>query len=135
VGSSRGLDSTILQGQWFLDDASNQFQTNTVNDATGQTNIVTYAHGMRQMITLAQTDSIFSIDDSSPQKIPPGAVMDINNLSSKSIPLYLNSALTRGPVTVANGQTFTANWNGLQWTTNSLADVLPAPTGLAIQMQ
>jgi hypothetical protein len=135
VSDGSGLDSHLASGQWFLDDASDQFTTNTINDSVGMSNTLSYAYGMKWQINDAKPASVFVIDDANPQKIPPGAVMNIKNLSSISIPLYFNSALTLEPVTMANGQTIVANWNGSQWTTNSVADELPVPLGLAVRLQ
>ncbi|KAB1900848.1 hypothetical protein, partial [Micromonospora sp. AMSO31t] len=58
-----GLDSSLLKGQWFGDDASNQYPAWDLYDDVGRTNTISYAHGMRQRTWVNVTNSVLVLED------------------------------------------------------------------------
>src|SRR5262249_16983419 len=63
TGFSGGVNSTLLSGQWYPDDASNQFPPHNNTDNTGQTNFISYAFGMRHRVAVSRTNSVWVLDD------------------------------------------------------------------------
>ncbi len=127
-----GLVSGNLVGQWFLDEPSNQFPSTQTYDATGRTNILTYATGMRQQITAVVPNSVFVLDDTHPQQVPPGAVLDIQNVGTFPVTLYASASMTGLPITLTNGFTATSAWTNGAWNLSGNLAALPAPTNLHI---
>ena len=61
--------------------------------SSGQTNIITYAHGMRQRLIGSHTNSIFALDDVQPEKIPSGARLQLSFAGKHPALLYLSTNL------------------------------------------
>ncbi len=78
-GQRGGLNSQALLGQWYLDDLSNDFPPWHDNDTVGQTNIITYALGMRHETWTSVTNSVYVIDTQHAAQIPPGAKLLITH--------------------------------------------------------
>ena len=110
-----GLQSGQLQGQWFLDDFSNQFPPWQDSGSAGQTNMITYANGMRQQVWVNVTNSIFALDDTHPLQMPPGAMMIVANASTPSVALYPSASLAGSPLTLTNANTITFAWTSSAW--------------------
>ena len=133
TGLSYGLNSTLLSGQFFIDDASNQFPPNAINDTVGQTNLISYMYGMRQQIAGARNNSIFALDDTHPLQIPPGARLQITNTTQLSEPLYLSASLSGQPVIMAPSVLTVAQWaNGAWQVASQTLTTLPAPSDLHV---
>lgn len=130
VNSPHGLDSTLLTGQWYKDDASNLFPPYPVNDNTGQTNVLSYNRGMNFTIRTVKTNSIFVIDDSHPQQIPQGAVMVIKYAGLPPTPLSSSSLIALAPVSMTNGYSAMFQWTNGVWKLISPFSALLPPTGL-----
>jgi hypothetical protein len=116
-----GLNSSLLTGQWYLDDVSNRFPAYGQTDNAGKTNTISYIFGMRQQISTSRTNSIWVIDDTHPAQIPPGAVLQITHAGSCPAPLYFSAAMSGTPTVLTTGQTVTCLW------TNGLWANLPQP--------
>jgi hypothetical protein len=102
-----------------------------VRDIIGQTNSLSYTNGSRfQIWYTALPQTAYALSDADSNQIPAGAQMAIfnNNYNSTPMPVFLNSARTRGPVIVTNGQTQTFSWTNGAW--QSVVAV-PAPPVLA----
>jgi hypothetical protein len=114
--STGGLLSQDMEGQWFLDDASNRLNPTQENASADKTNIISYSFGMRHITAAAVADSAFALDDSQPQKIPSGARMLINHKGNLPARLYL-SAVKSGaePMILANGATVECEWANGVW--------------------
>jgi len=125
-----GLNSTIMTGQWYKDDASNLFPPYAVNDNTGQTNVLSYNRGMNFTIRTVKTNSVFVIDDFHPQQIPPGAVMMIKYAGLPPTPLSSASLISLAPVSMTNGYSASFQWTNDVWKVMSPFSVLSPPTGL-----
>lgn len=114
--ANAGLGNSQLKGQWFLDDLSNAFPPWTVNGSAGKTNVITYAHGMRQLIETTKTNSFFALDDSQPEKIPPGAVLQITFTGKHPAQLYFSTARADASTTMLqNGATVICVWTNGGW--------------------
>lgn len=88
--SSTGLAEGDLKGQWFRDDPSNEFPPREISGRSG-TNVISYIAGARQEITASKTNCIFALDDSQPERIPTGAVLQIMFEGKYAAPLYISS--------------------------------------------
>lgn len=112
------LNSTVLQGQYYTDDLSNDFPPYTVQDNVGGTNVVTYKYGarakVRNYIWGGATNSVFVLDDTAPLKIPVGAKLFVTNSGNQST-LYTSSAMNRNPITMTNGFFITFQWTNGGW--------------------
>jgi len=110
------LSSGRLEGQYFLDDLSNTFPFQQSYDPVGQTNIITYATGIRQQISTANTNSVYLLDDHSPLQIPPTARLVITNLANLPVSLYSSSTSPLGPpVQLSNGDGVEFDWLNGRW--------------------
>jgi hypothetical protein len=121
------IDGRTLAGQWFLDDASNLFPPWSQTDSTGKTNTITYATGMKQQITPYVTNSVWAIDDAHPQKIPPGAVLQITHTGNFPAPVFASTTKIVLPTVLTPGQMVMYRWTNSVWKKISF---LIAPTGL-----
>ena len=111
-----GLNSATLVGQWYKDDASNVFLTNSVNDTLGHTNLVTYAYGMNEIIHTTSAGAQFVLDDVATYQVPPSTVLVVRHTSAFSVPLYYSS--TNYPGTrklIGAGVSDSFTWNGTAW--------------------
>jgi hypothetical protein len=109
-------------GQYVLVDTNNLYYS-PIYDSTGKTNYISYANGSRfEVIYPFHAGTVYALTDTNANQIPAGAQILIlnSNTSSASIPVYLNSALTRGPINVASGQTFIASWTNGVWMSPSI---------------
>jgi hypothetical protein len=115
--ANAGLWSDQLKGQWFLDDASNAFPPWAVNGSSGKTNVITYAHGMRQQIAASKTNCVFALDDSQPERIPAGAIMEITNNGKIAAPVYFSATRANGGsrTTLQGNEVVTCVWTNGIW--------------------
>ena len=112
-----GFGGSRLTGQWFLDDPSNHYPPTHIDNWQGITNILTYANGFRQGAYPTKSNSIFLIDDASPEKIPRGAMMTITNQGNHPIPIYLSSthpAQSHDDILMPSN-TITCTWTNGEW--------------------
>ena len=119
VSSGIGLgNGGTFMGQWFFDSLSDQFSHYRNSDFVGVNNTISYANGARQQI-FGKANSVYLIDDTQPAKIPPGAQMVIENVSliPSKIPVYLDAAMTKGPITMSYGQSLPVQWTNNAWVT------------------
>jgi Right handed beta helix region len=112
-----GFGGSRLTGQWFLDDPSNHYPPTHIDNWQGITNIMTYANGVRQGAYPTKSNSVFLIDDASPEKIPSGAMMTISNQGNHPTPLYLSSthpAQSHDDILMPSN-TITCTWTNGEW--------------------
>lgn len=114
------IDGKSLAGQWFLDDLSNQFPPWSQTDSIGKTNTITYARGMRQQITPYVINSVWVIDDAQPQKIPPGAVLQITHTGNFPATLFASTTKIGFPTVLIPGQMAMYRWTNSVWKKVSL---------------
>ena len=116
-GFTTGLRGVRLQGQWYLDDSSNQFPPHVISDSVGTSNTITYAFGRFQQTSTSKTNSTFWIDDSKSEKIPMGAVLQIAHKGKFAAPLYLSTTrFGDAPVTMSqDGCTIQCAWTNGVW--------------------
>jgi hypothetical protein len=111
------LASTRMTGQWFLDDPSNDFPPNTIADNVGQTNIISYASGLRQLLWVPKANSVFLIDDTSPLQIPPGAQLRITNTGPSSAKVFFSRTNPSAPsVILPISSVLYCLWTNGNWT-------------------
>jgi hypothetical protein len=93
TNGASGFQGGRLTGQWFIDDPSNQYPPHPVSSYTNSNAVISYGDGGRQVAQLTKTNSAFLIDDSHPEKIPAGAVMQIGyrGNGTNGSPLFLSS--------------------------------------------
>jgi hypothetical protein len=133
VGGGSGLNSTTLTGQWYIDDGSNQFPPQFLPGVLGlETNLVSYARGMRFQTWVNVTNAVYAIDDAHPQQIPPGASLSIAHQGMYPVPVFLSSTLFRsGPSAIlTGGQALTFTWSNGAW--HLLQNSLLPPSGLLV---
>jgi hypothetical protein len=127
AGSGNIVFSTGADGSQFaLVDTNNLYYT-TISDSVGTTNDISYANGSRfKIINPFHSGTVYALVDTNASQMPAGAQILIqnNNTSSASIPVYLDSALTSGPVMVPNGLSRAFQWTNGAW---QLAAVPPSP--------
>jgi len=114
------VNSGFYGSPFSLIDTNNLYYID-IYDNVGITNYISYANGSRfEVVYPFQAGTVYALTDTNASQIPPGAQILIqnDNSSSNSIPVYLNSALTRGPVSVGYGQSLTATWSHGIWATN-----------------
>lgn len=134
--SIAGLNSTLLDGQWFKDDVSNSFTYRQNDDAVGVTNAISYKYGMRHKIQSQHANSVWTLDDTLPIRMPFGSVMVVTNsgvvagvtlyLSRTNYPSANSVSLSKG------GSEMLLYWNELtsMWQTNSMRNA--RSTGLRL---
>jgi hypothetical protein len=111
-----GLTSGSLQGQWFFDDPSNVFPPASDTDTVGQTNVITYAQGRLHNAWTAVTNSVFVLDDKSPQQIPPGAQLVIAHTGSHPATYYMSDTDTNAAgIVLMGGDTIDCQWSNGRW--------------------
>jgi hypothetical protein len=118
--------SGVYGGQYALIKTNNLYFTE-IYDLTGKTNSISYGNGSRfEVIYGFHQGTVYSLVDTNATQMPAGAMIELynNNTSSAAVPVYLNCALTRGPVMVSGGQTATFYWNQFSrvWSTNTVPD-------------
>jgi hypothetical protein len=95
-----------------------------------QTNLISYGKGPKQRLDYVATGNLFILDDSTPNQIPAGAYIEIDNHSNRWAAqnggiggdvMVSPSKNLSSFVPVANGQIITFNWSGSTWTTNAVA--------------
>jgi hypothetical protein len=123
-------------GQFASVGTNNNYWTRVfVNgDSDVYTNCVSYGNGSRWWLTYPYaTNASVVLVDTNGSQIPIGAQMLITNgnWSSANVPIYLNSAMTRGPVNLPYGQTFVASWTNGVWI-NISANGPAAPTNVRV---
>jgi hypothetical protein len=122
------INSQQLQGQWFLDNLSDNLPFNEAVGRQGATNTISYSYGARQSTWSQFANSAFQLDDTHPQQVPPGALMIVSNLvSSKMEELYPSSINLVAPIALTNGASVTFQWNNGSW---QLSSQLAPPTNL-----
>jgi hypothetical protein len=110
------LWSTQLTGQYYIDDLSNDFPPEQTSDSLGQTNVITYAHGMRHQVSAGSSQSRFVLDDTSPAQIPPGAQLQVQNTGQVPANLQFSSTNPASGTTIlTNGQTAVCIWTNGSW--------------------
>ena len=119
------LDSSQLNGQWFIDDISDRFLANGVIFSSAvQTNVISYCYGMRQAVYSNIPLGVGLLDTSQPARIPPQAELVITNAGADPVILYSSSSAPLGsPVTLPAGNCVIYAWSNGAW---NLAPV-PAP--------
>jgi hypothetical protein len=116
TASSMPLYSAGAEGQYFMDDISNIFPPFQDYDYVGQTNIVTYATGMRHEIWTAYTNSVYVVDDHFPLQLPPTARLVVTNTAKFPVPLYPSSTSPAGsPLQLSAGATVSFSWLNGRW--------------------
>ena len=129
-GIAYGVKSAQLGGQWYYDDASNQFPTK--EDFGGEaTNAVSYAYGRKHLLVATGTNVIYALDDTHPGLIPQGAEMEIVQAGKNPAKIELSQTISGSPLTMMPGQRMTFYWNGSGWTTNSVLAVAGPRTTVA----
>jgi hypothetical protein len=129
-GFGHGLDSRTLPGQWYLDDFSNIFPTNKVNDTVGKTNVITYAFGgIRQQTFTTKPNSVFLIDDTHPAQIPPNAALAITHTGNYPALLYFSASMSGTPIVLTNGQTVKFRWMHGSW---QIPSIVTSPSDLRV---
>jgi hypothetical protein len=121
------LWSDQLNGQYFIDDASNHFPPELTSDSVGQTNVITYAHGMRHQVSTVSSQSWFVLDDASPAQIPSGAMIQVQNTGQ--VPAHLQFSSTNpgsGATLLTNGQMAVCLWSNGGWSL-SVTGIYPTP--------
>lgn len=116
-----GLDGSRLTGEWFLDDLSDHFPPHPTGSSDHDTNIVSYAFGARQQTRATRNHSVFLIDDSQPDKIPPQAKMIIAHEGPISAPLFLSTSRSnQAPAIVMKaGSMVNCAWTNGSWKVSS----------------
>jgi hypothetical protein len=123
------VSSGLYGSQYILAETNNLYYT-TISDSVGTTNDISYANGSRfKIINPFHSGTVYALVDTNASQIPRGAQILIqnDNTSSASVPVYLNSALTRGPVTVPSGLS-----RSFQWTNGVWIDVVGPPSNLHV---
>jgi hypothetical protein len=117
IATQRGLDSTLLEGQWFPDHPTNQFPPHDNWDYAGGTNAITYAFGMRHTISVSQPGTIWALDDMHPSQMPPSASIGISNLSSQPLTVFLSKSAYPGggSAVIPAGSSIVARWSAAAW--------------------
>lgn len=127
-GLSYGLNSSLLSGQYYVDDLSNQFPACQMGDDIGRTNTITYALGMRHSLYTTVTNSVFVLDDTHPQQIPPGAQFLIRHKGKLPVQLFFSSTMTGNPMTFQPAYELMCQWTNGVWQSVSLSPI-PLPPG------
>jgi hypothetical protein len=123
----------LLQGQWFVDDVSNDLPLLQTTDSTSRSNVITYANGMRQETWVSQTNSVFALDDAHAKQIPSGARLILFHTGKFSATLRLSNTVPGGnPVTILTGTVVEFHWTGTQWVFSNSQPIPNAPTNFRL---
>ena len=98
--------------------------------SNGSINALSYGGGSRWKCSEPYYNkSLYTLCDSDSSQIPAGAQILITNATSNAsaIPIYLNSALTRGPVILPYRKALCFYWSKSGWQTNSTLNQLLPP--------
>ncbi len=121
-------------GQYLID-SSNAYPPYVIDGfALGATNLLGYNYGAN--IQVQGYARNYTLDNSCPEKMPPGATLTISNANSTApVPVYSTPAVTSTPVVVlANGEAQMFYWNkikgGYAWMTNKIIPPLNLHTNL-----
>ncbi len=127
------LDSSSLVGQWFIDDGSNDFLPRSDNTYPGGlTNTVSYAYGVHHQLGVGDSQSVYLLDTSLPQSIPPGAELMITNASVYPVTLYYTSSTPFGNgLAMVAGASIACEWTNNAWQLVQSPLISP-PSGLRI---
>jgi hypothetical protein len=123
-----------MTGQYFIDDPSNEFPTNiTYLNYDSLTKTVSYALGMRQLITTECPNGVAILDSSHPQQIPSGAILNVACNGTSTVLLYASSSSPlANPMTLKPGDSVVFQWLHGAWT---LSGVPPKPVNLRVIQQ
>jgi len=129
INPINGIADNGLCGQLYFDDPqyTNSFPQHGYADYVGVTNPITYGWGRRHKITVAQTNSVFMVDDSVPSKIPQGSVISIANMSSRPVPIFFSSSMVGFPTILKPGISVTCAWTNSYW---KRVTTVPSPNNL-----
>ena len=142
VTNSSGIfdPAATLSGQYFIDSNNIYTPYHLSTGAQGSTNLITYGYGAN-----VQADTyykIITLDNSQPEKIPPGATMTIYNAGSVwsgnpsgTYPIYASKNVAETPtVILGTRQSQTFYWNkikgGHAWMTHPIIPPLNLRTNL-----
>jgi hypothetical protein len=121
--------ATITSGaygaEFALVDVNNLYYK-PIYDLTGTTNFISYGGGSRYQVVYPFTSRTrYVLTTTNASQIPDGAQILIqnNNLSGAAVPVYLNSAMTAGPVSIPPGGSRTFSWTNGVWL--SLSPIIP----------
>jgi hypothetical protein len=133
TGDNVTFSSGAGGAQFALVDINNLYAT-YAQDWAGITNMLDYAGGSEYQTGHTSANTAYVLQDSDGAQIPPGAEIFLDNSqNSLSYPVYLNSAKTRGPVTVPSGQTATFQWTNGVWQSAAIVQPpLAPPTDLHV---
>jgi hypothetical protein len=88
---------------------------------------VSYLYGCFAKLSGGVSGSIVALDNSSPWRIPPAAVMIITNSTALNFPIYLSTNITGTPITLNAKTSASFSWNGSAWVYGGNIVVLGAP--------
>jgi hypothetical protein len=114
-GARTGLNSTGLQGQWYIDTLSNQFPFHYCWDFGGASNSVSYQWGARQNINVSQFASTWYLDDSHVSCMSPNVQMIVSNSCGSTITLNTSEICPATPIAATNGWSATFQWTNGAW--------------------
>ena len=124
-GTSLQLNSGGNDSSYALVSTNNSYWSGLLMDGEfGNPISVSYAQGSRYMMTYPYvTNVICYLSDADSNQIPQGAQILVTNAnwSSAPIPLFLNTARTRRPVTINYGSAVAFLWTNGMWQLNTLA--------------
>jgi hypothetical protein len=113
-----GVSSGGAGSQFALIDTNNDYWAN-IYDNIGVTNYISYANGSKfQIIYAYKPGTVWALVDTNGSQIPSGAQMLILNNASQNQsnePIYLDTAMTKGPISLPYGQTLLASWTNGAW--------------------
>jgi hypothetical protein len=125
-GERRATVSSGAYGAEFaLVDVNNRYYR-PVSGLTSITNFISYAGGARHEIIYAfQALTRYVLVTTNANQIPSGAQILIqnNNTSGSNAPVWLNSEMSAGPVSIAHGSSRTFSWTNGVWV--SLSPIIP----------
>jgi hypothetical protein len=116
-----------------LDDLSNKFPFEQIDNYATVTNYISYSTGARHFVNQEHAGSVYCLDDAMPSQIPVGAAMIVTNAASNlPISLFSSSISQVAPVTLTQGASVTFYWNHLtsNWTTKLPAVSVLPPSNL-----
>jgi hypothetical protein len=98
------------------------------------TNYIDYVNGSKFVAQSPAPNMVYVLQDYDASQIPAGAQLVVSNSTAYSypFPLYLNSAMTAGPLVMTNGASFAFQWLNGAWQTVSSPT---PPTNLHIVSQ